>query len=169
MPGGWSSSGNFTSAKARPQRPQMRRWAGGIDHLIRPPQQRGWDREADGFGGLEVDDQLEFRRLLDRQVAGPGALEDLVDEDGAASCAILLRRKVSHQATELQPDGRDERCRQARLDGKVDDPLPLVDPIRPAARDEKRAGAGLLDWRERCRELLRFTRLERLELQAEGS
>ena len=33
----------------------------------------------EGFGGLEVDDELELGRLLDRQVAGLGALEDLVD------------------------------------------------------------------------------------------
>jgi hypothetical protein len=33
--------------------------------------------EAEGFRSLEVDDQLEGRRLLDRQIGGLGALEDL--------------------------------------------------------------------------------------------
>jgi len=33
--------------------------------------------EAERLGGLEVDDQLEGRRLLNRQIGGLGALEDL--------------------------------------------------------------------------------------------
>jgi len=32
------------------------------------------------FGGPEVDDELEFRRLFDRQICGLRALQDLVDE-----------------------------------------------------------------------------------------
>src|SRR4029077_2404716 len=48
-----------------------------LDHLIRALQQRRRDRQAEGLGGLEVDDQLEGRRLLDRQIGGLGALEDL--------------------------------------------------------------------------------------------
>jgi hypothetical protein len=35
-----------------------------LDHLIGAQQQRLWDRQAEGLGGLEVDDQLELRRLL---------------------------------------------------------------------------------------------------------
>ncbi len=47
-----------------------------LDHLIRPPQQRGRDRQAKRFRGLEVDDQLELRRLLDGKVRGFGAVQD---------------------------------------------------------------------------------------------
>src|SRR5258707_5160925 len=36
-----------------------------------------WNINAERLGGLEVDDQLEGRRLLDRQIGGLGALEDL--------------------------------------------------------------------------------------------
>ena len=39
-----------------------------FDHLIRPRQQRRRDREAEGLGGLEVDDQLELRGLFDRKI-----------------------------------------------------------------------------------------------------
>ena len=53
-----------------------------LDHLIRPLQERRRDRQAERLGGLEVDHQLELRRLLDGQVAGLGALEDLVDVGG---------------------------------------------------------------------------------------
>jgi hypothetical protein len=53
-----------------------------MDHLVRPPQQRLRDRQAQGFGGLEVDDQLELGGLLDREIGGLGALEDLVYVSG---------------------------------------------------------------------------------------
>jgi hypothetical protein len=32
-----------------------------LDHLIRPQQQRLRDGEAEGFGGLDVDDELQLR------------------------------------------------------------------------------------------------------------
>ena len=41
-----------------------------LDHLIRPLQERRWDRQAEGLGGLEVDDQLERGGLLDGKIAG---------------------------------------------------------------------------------------------------
>ena len=55
-----------------------------LDQFIRPPQQRRRDREAEGLGGLEVDDQLELRRLFDGEVGGPRALQDFVDVDCGA-------------------------------------------------------------------------------------
>jgi hypothetical protein len=39
-----------------------------LDHLIRPAQQRWRDREPEGFGGLEVDDQLELGGLLNGEL-----------------------------------------------------------------------------------------------------
>ena len=35
-----------------------------LDHLIRAHEDRLWDCQAERLGGLEVDDQLECRRLL---------------------------------------------------------------------------------------------------------
>jgi hypothetical protein len=37
------------------------------------------DREAEGLGGLEVDDQLELRRLLDGEVRWPDSFENPID------------------------------------------------------------------------------------------
>src|SRR6266436_3978726 len=59
-----------------------------LNHLIRPPQQRRRDRQAERLGRLEVDDQLELGGLLDGQVAWLCALEDLVHVDGAAPIVI---------------------------------------------------------------------------------
>ena len=50
--------------------------ARSFDHLVGAAEQRGREREPDRLGGLEVDDQLDFRGLLDRQVGGLVAFED---------------------------------------------------------------------------------------------
>jgi hypothetical protein len=48
--------------------------------LHRRQQRRRRDGEAERLGGLEVDDELELGRLLDGEIGGLCALEDLVDE-----------------------------------------------------------------------------------------
>src|SRR5262249_60804762 len=50
-----------------------------FDHLIRPQQQRRRDGEAEGLGGLQIDDELELGGLLDGKVRRLGALEDAID------------------------------------------------------------------------------------------
>src|SRR5262249_23275570 len=40
------------------------------------PLHRAWDREPERLGSLEIDDQLEFGRLLDRQIGRLVALEN---------------------------------------------------------------------------------------------
>ena len=54
------------------------------------------DRQAEGLGGLEVDHQLELRRLFNWQISGPGTLNYLVHVRCAAS------RERGHVDTILQ-------------------------------------------------------------------
>ena len=61
------------------ERPATRR---SLDHLVRAQQQRLRDREPERLRRLQIDHQLELRRLLHRQVRRPRAFEDLVDVDG---------------------------------------------------------------------------------------
>ena len=65
-----------------------------LDHLIRPQQERLGDRQAKGFGRLEVDDQFERGGSLERQVSRFRALENLVDKDGPASQQIRTVRSI---------------------------------------------------------------------------
>ena len=69
-----------------------------LDHLIRPRQQRRRDGEAEGLRGLQVDDEVEFRRLLNRKIARLGALENLIHIIGGASEKIEIIWRVRHQA-----------------------------------------------------------------------
>jgi len=52
-------------------------WFPLFDHFVGACQHRLRHSEAERLGGPEVDDQLKGRRLLDRQIGGLGALEDL--------------------------------------------------------------------------------------------
>src|SRR6266446_9957590 len=52
---------------------------GSFDDLVGAGEDRWRHGEAERLGGLEIDDQLESRRLLDRQISRLLALEDLSD------------------------------------------------------------------------------------------
>jgi hypothetical protein len=53
-----------------------------LDQLVGLREQQWRHGEAERFGGLKVDDQLEFGRLLHRQIGRFGALEDAIDIGG---------------------------------------------------------------------------------------
>ncbi len=54
------------------------------NHLIRPRQDIRGNRHADLLGGFQIDDELKLRRLLDGNVAGLSAFQDLVDKVSGA-------------------------------------------------------------------------------------
>src|SRR5665213_2205395 len=52
---------------------------GLFNHLVGNGNQGGWNDEAERPGRLEIDAQLEFGRLFDRQIGRFRALEDAID------------------------------------------------------------------------------------------
>jgi hypothetical protein len=52
-----------------------------LDHLVGAAEQRLRNCEAEHLGGLEINDHLDFRGLLNWQVGGLLALEDLTGVD----------------------------------------------------------------------------------------
>src|SRR6185369_5091254 len=49
-----------------------------LDYLVRPRQHVGRNRQADLLGGLEIDEELKRPRLLDWNVGGLAAFENLI-------------------------------------------------------------------------------------------
>src|ERR1700704_2084954 len=81
------------SACCKPETPPR-----SLDHLIGPLQEGGRDRQAERLCGLEVDDEIELRRLLDGQVGGLGALQDSVNVDCSTSFHLGNIYSVGHEA-----------------------------------------------------------------------
>ena len=90
--------------------------------MIRAQQQRRWDPEADGLGGPEVDDELEFRRALHRQIARLSPLEDPVHITGGAPKRIEEGGSVRKEPTRLGEEWYEETdCGKPVLDRNLGD------------------------------------------------
>jgi len=74
-----------------------------FDHLVGSYDQVLWDCETERLGGLPIDDEIEFRRPLDRQVRWLSPLEDLVDKKRASIPEIrkILIRSPRRPAREV--------------------------------------------------------------------
>src|SRR6476620_3425871 len=121
-PPGLTSPIVMDTHRARRTRPRSGEAAlGSLNDLIGPQQQRLWDREPERLGGLEVDHQLELRRLLHGQVGGLGALEDLVHVGGEASEQIGEAYPIRHQPARIGKRSITEYRREVVPGGEADD------------------------------------------------
>src|SRR5262249_15581331 len=72
-----------------------------FDHVVGKLLELCGHLEAQSFSGLQIDNQLEFGRLLDRQFRGLGALENFVYVWGGLASQISEIGAVRHQPTQL--------------------------------------------------------------------
>src|SRR6266516_656283 len=83
-------------------------------------EQRGRNGEAERLRGFEIDNQLEFGRLLDGQVRRLRSLEDLAHVASGAPIQIRKVRSVGHEAAglDIAPEVEDRwqpmLCREVR-------------------------------------------------------
>src|SRR3972149_2493341 len=96
-----------------------------LDHLLRPHQHVRWDRQTDGFRCFQIDDELELHRLLDWNVCGLGALEDLIHVDGSAPEQLGPIHTVGHEPPVFYECIAIVHRRQPSLGRKVNDPCPM--------------------------------------------
>src|SRR5262249_24893979 len=120
-------------------------------------------RQAESFGGLEVDRQLKLRRLLDRQVTGLGAREDLVHVGGGAPPELAKARPVRHEAPRLHIRSIAVCCRQAAPCCEVRKPCSVEDEHRIG--HYKECSCALFGHRRECAvELVGTSSLQQLKL-----
>src|SRR5215813_7510359 len=134
------------SARRAQLRARSRKCVGSFDYLIRSQQQRRSDGEAERFGGLEIDDELERRGLLDWKITGLRTLEDAIDIGRGATKHCGHARAIAHQTTgfrQLAPCGNHRQPYLCAED--YDLPLVRTKNGRPAP-SARRRGHG---WRPR--------------------
>jgi hypothetical protein len=73
---------------------------GSFDHIVGGSEQRGRHGESKRFGGLEIDDEIKFGRLLDRKVARLRSAQNFVDifgnalEQSRKVCSVRSRSTI---------------------------------------------------------------------------
>src|SRR5262249_61759852 len=108
------------SATSRPEQVQQTRRL--FDHLVGTQQERFRDGYPGRLGGLHIDGQLEFRRLLDRQVRGLRPLQNLVHVEGAAPEQVRYARAVRQETASDNALPSIEHPRKTIVDEKIDNP-----------------------------------------------
>jgi hypothetical protein len=68
-----------------------------MDYLIRQDKEGRRNRDPEGLGSLEVEDQLKPHGLLHGQVGGLGSLLDLVHIGGGAPKQVDKARPIGHE------------------------------------------------------------------------
>src|SRR5271165_3289081 len=104
-------------SKGRESRPDAA--FASFDDLVGAGEDRLRHGQAERLGGLQIDDQLEGGRLLDRQIGGLGALENLSGINAELAIYIGEARPIADQAAGhdgLTPciDRRDRIARRQR-------------------------------------------------------
>ena len=137
-----------------------------LDHLIGPRQHRRRDPQAEGLGRLEVDHELVLGGLLNGQIPGLGAFEDLVEIDPKASVKPWPYRSIGDEAPRIGEPRGDGDGRQPVLQRKLGD-LSNVE-LEKRGRHLDEAAHTLRSSREQPLEFIRAPDLEGADFDAES-
>ena len=95
------------------------------NHPIRPHQHVGRDRQADLLGRFQIDDELEFLWLLDRQVGWLACLSESYRRRSLRAGISRNARAIGHEPPVFDKSEFVVDRWQPALCRQVDDPFPL--------------------------------------------
>src|SRR5205085_10511843 len=91
----------FTWAGLSPAGSHQLCLAHSLDHLVGDGEQPWRKAQAECFGGVEVDHEIEFGRLHHRQVRGLRALQDATNIDTSQAMCIGNVRSIAHETADF--------------------------------------------------------------------
>src|SRR5713226_6308994 len=138
-----------------------------LNDLIRPQQQRLWDRQPKRLGGLVVDDQLEAARPFNGQFGRLHASENSADLDTDTLPRIGEHWAVGHKATSQGEGAKHGNCGKPVRSRKVGDRSGGREHER-GREDNDRVDASALGSCEGLVEILRLPNLKNLEPYCQG-
>src|SRR6516164_4473870 len=131
-----------------------------LDDLAGGSEESRWDRQAEFPSGFQIDDELKFGRLINRNFARFGPFQDLVHVIGHAPPEFVEVPSICHQPARLHVFTPGIHRRQAASLGQLNDQATVGDQITDVA-DHDRVRFLLRDFRERALNLGRGRLLER--------
>jgi hypothetical protein len=98
-----------------------------FDHLVGGDQQRMRDGEIERLRGRQIDHEIEFGRLLDRDTCWLRPTQNLVDKISRASPQFWVVRSIGHQPSRFDRVPKSRHCRQSQGERQGVDANPVGD------------------------------------------
>src|SRR5215475_10918892 len=84
---------------AKTGREQVQQTARLFDHLVGAREQRRGHGEAERIGGREINEEIEFGRLLDREFGWLRSTQNLIDQVGSSAPHVSPVSSIGHQTS----------------------------------------------------------------------
>src|SRR6266446_6699180 len=96
-----------------------------FDHRVREGEQFVWHRKPERLGGREINDQVEFHWLLDRNLGGLCPAQYLIDEISGTPPHARPVRSIGHQTPRFDAS-KTESSSSLRRISKLSTSIPSV-------------------------------------------
>jgi hypothetical protein len=130
-----------------------------FDHFIGTHQKRGWNLKAERLCRIQVYDEIELDRLLDRDIGGVGPAQNLVDVIGSSPKQVREVWPKRNQPSCFDIVPRAVHRRQSRANRRDVDSNPVG--VRKRIGTDIKGLAPPLNRLESGRDILRMANFER--------